>query len=99
MKTKSSEQVNQIKEMAGIAIYEINNIIVDDLFELLSQKKQTLDEHQIKIIDAAFDGYILALSRILELKKGWTCITNVFNLINEKIPQKYYQVFNMPEEQ
>ena len=89
---ESKEFASKIKELVGVVSFEIGTLVTDDLCSILERK----GEDNVAVVDAAMDGYILALSRIVETQVAWRCICDSFRNQDKEIPDRYYKVFNMP---
>ena len=90
MKNQASTNSDQLKEMIGVVAYEIVAIVTADLITILKR----LGGNNEAAVLASLDGYILALSRIIEKPIAWKCISQAFKQMNVEIPEKYYIVFN-----
>jgi len=88
-----SELSNEMKKAIGILGSEMREIIVNDMVGFLKKRNQK----NALFIEAALDGYVLALSRILELEVGWQYVNEVYK--NESVPVKYYSLFNKKEKE
>ena len=95
MTNPSLKNSDQLKEMVGIVAYEITKNVTEDLISIL----QRLGGNNENAVLASMDGYVLALSRILEKPIAWKCISEAFRQMNISIPEKYYVVFNIEIEQ
>ena len=93
----SNQISDQLKEMLGVVAFEMVNVITDDLSGLLEKKQSQKNEAAKASMEAAVDGYLLALSRILEPKVSWQCIVESFRRNNLIIPSKYYKLFSVQE--
>ena len=97
MKKKNSEKdlAIQLKEILGVVGFEMINTIVDDILNFL--RKRT--DNNLIVIEAALDGYVLSLSRILESTIAFQCVCEAFKKFDTSVPPKYYRLFNIPIEQ
>lgn len=97
MNSKSSEKEisQQLKEMVGIIGFEMIHTITTDVATFL---KRRTDQNADKV-EAALDGYMLALSRIIEKNVAWKCVEEAFSSQNVDVPTKYYDLFNLSEDE
>jgi len=77
-----NKQSNILSELLGITAINMVNTITSDISTMID-----------KGLTKELKGYILCLSRIMKHDIAWEYIQDSFKNCNEKIPQKYYELF------
>lgn len=84
---------SELNEMIGFVGITMASNIVDDLVAALSRR----NDKNVALVDSFIDGYVLAISRLVELEVGWNCIVQSYGKCKQDIPEKYKIVFNKGE--
>lgn len=82
-KTAPNESAKIIAEMLGFVAREAKETIISDIIFMLN-----------KNLNKELDGYVYALSRIIEKKLMHECVTDAFLKCNIPIPEKYEKKIN-----
>ena len=92
MKSQKSEAIQKdLKEMVGIVKEEMNRTIREDMVTILSRKTAKNEKN----VEAAMDGYVLAISRLMETNLAWMCLLEAYHKCKQEVPHKYFKIFNV----
>lgn len=85
------KNLSNIKKSLGIIAFEMVDTIRSDIENVL--KNETNENKELTRY--MMNGYVLALSRILEKDVAWQCICSSYKKMNVEIPEEYYNVFGI----